>query len=137
MEKKWSRNWRSSKQPRKQRKYRLNAPLHLRKNFLSAHLSKELRQKYKKRSFPLRKGDVVKIMRGRFKGKTTKVESIDLKKLKVYLEGIAREKQNKVKAPIPFEASNLQIIELNLNDRKRIEALERNLKIKQKIQQKE
>jgi large subunit ribosomal protein L24 len=137
MEKKWSRNWKSSKQPRKQRKYRLNAPLHLRKNFLSAHLSKELRQKYKKRSFPLRKGDVVKVMRGRFKGKTTKVESIDLKKLKVYLEDIAREKQNKVKAPIPFEASNLQIIELNLNDRKRIEALERNLKIKQKIQQKE
>jgi large subunit ribosomal protein L24 len=132
MEKKWSKNWKSSKQPRKQRKYRLNAPLHLRKKFLSAHLSKELRQKYKRRSFPLRKGDVVKVMRGKFKGKTAKVESIDLKRLKVYLEGIAVEKQNKLKAPVPFDPSNLQIIELNLNDRKRIEALERNLKIKQK-----
>jgi large subunit ribosomal protein L24 len=132
MEKKWSKNWKSSKQPRKQRKYRLNAPLHLRKKFLSAHLSKELRQKYKRRNFPLRKGDVVKVMRGKFKGKTAKVESIDLKRLKVYLEGIAVEKQNKLKAPVPFDPSNLQIIELNLNDRKRIEALERNLKIKQK-----
>jgi large subunit ribosomal protein L24 len=132
MEKKWSKNWKSSKQPRKQRKYRLNAPLHLRKKFLSAHLSKELRQKYKRRSFPLRKGDFVKVMRGKFKGKTAKVESIDLKRLKVYLEGIAVEKQNKLKAPVPFDPSNLQIIELNLNDRKRIEALERNLKIKQR-----
>jgi len=130
MKKKWSKKWKSSKQPRKQRKYRINAPLHIKRKFLSAHLSKELREKYKRRAFPLRKGDVVKIMRGKFKGKTAKVEEIDMKRSKVYLEGITKEKQSKVKASVPFDPSNLMIIELNLDDKKRREALERNLKIK-------
>ena len=69
MKQKFSIHWKSSKQPRKQRKYAANAPLHLRKKFVSANLSKDLRKKQGKRNIPLRKGDIVKIMRGKFKGK--------------------------------------------------------------------
>ena len=57
-----------SKQPRKQRKALYNAPLHLRNRLMSAMLSKELKEKYNKNSLPVRKGDVVKILRGNFKG---------------------------------------------------------------------
>lgn len=39
-----------SKQPRKQRKERFNAPLHVRQKLMHAMLSPELRKEYKKRS---------------------------------------------------------------------------------------
>lgn len=128
MAKKWSKYWKSSKNPKKQRKYRYNAPLHIRHKFLSSNLSKELRKKYKFRNLPLRKGDVVKIMRGKFKGKTAKVSKVDLKKLKVYLEGINITKQSGVKVAIPFDASKLQIIQLNLDDKERLKIIERKSK---------
>jgi large subunit ribosomal protein L24 len=60
MKKKWSKTWKSSKQPRKQRKYRHNAPLHIKHKFLSASLSKDLKKKYNIRNISLRKGDRVK-----------------------------------------------------------------------------
>jgi len=129
--KKFGLHWKSSKKPKKQRKYRYNAPLHIRHKLVSANLSKELRKRYGRRSFPLRKGDTVKVMRGKFKKKQAKIEQVDLKKLKVYLEGISREKQSGVKSPLPLDPSNLQIIELNLEDKKRIEAVERNKKPKE------
>jgi len=125
MKKKFSTKWKASKQKRKQRKYRANAPLHLRRKFMSANLSKELRKKYGRRSFPLRKGDMVKVMRGKFKGKTGKVSEVDLKKLIVSIEGIQRQKKDGTKMNVYFNPSNLQIQELNLEDRKREIALKR------------
>lgn len=130
--KKWSKHWKASKKPKKKRKYRQHAPFHIRHKFISAHLSKELRKKYNVRNLPLRKGDVIKIMRGKFKGRQGKVEEVDLKKLKIYVEGINIEKQSKAKARYPFEPSKVEIIELNLNDKKRVEVLERKKKAKEK-----
>lgn len=125
MKTKWSRSWIRSKQPRKQRKYRYHAPLHVRHKLISAHLSPELREKYKKRSFPLRKGDKVKVMRGKFKGTIGTVERILLKKLKVYVDGVAIEKKDGSKVKYPLDPSNLMILELKLDDKKREEALMR------------
>jgi len=119
MQKKFSTKWKSSKQPRKQRKYLANAPLHLRKKFLSMNLSKELRKKYKKRNISARKNDVVRIMRGKFKGKKGKILNIELKKSKVTVEGIQVKKQDGSKANIKINPSKLQIIELSLEDKKR------------------
>ncbi len=123
--KKWSRKWKSSKQPRKQRKYRYNAPFHVRKKFISAHLSKELIKKYKKRSVPLRKGDEVEVMRGKYKKRTGKISRIDLKKLKVYIEGITRKRVAGTEVPLGFQPSNLRIMSLNLGDKKRLEEIKR------------
>ena len=127
MKKEFSKEWISSKLPRKQRKYRYNAPLHIRQKLVSANLSSELRKKYKRRSFSLRKGDSVKVMRGSFKGKLGKVSEVDLKKITVYIEGLKRKKSDGKEIQIPFKPSNLQIISLNLEDKKRAKIIERKL----------
>ena len=126
--------WKSSKQPRKQRKYLANAPLHIKRKLMSMNLSKELRKKYQKRSTPLRKKDTVKIMRGKFKGKKGKVMKVILKTQKVEVEGIQIKKQDGSKVNIKLRPSNLQIIELNVEDKKRNKALSKGIKEdKQKV----
>ena len=84
MKQEWSSKWVSSSQPRKQRKFRFKAPLHVRHKFLSAHLSKDLRRETGRRSLPVRKGDEVLVMRGGPRGLRGVVERIDLKKLRVF-----------------------------------------------------
>ena len=132
MKQRFSTSWIGSKQPRKQRKYRANAGLHIRHVMMGANLSKELRKKYGKRSFPLRKGDSVRIMVGAFKKKTGKIDSVDLKKLRVMIEGIYRTKKDGTKVSVYFNPSNLQIKELNLEDKMRKKALERGKKVGEK-----
>jgi len=124
----WSKEWKSSKKPKKQRKYRYNAPLHVKRKFLSTNLSKELRKKYNRRSFPLRKGDEVEVMRGEFKKKKGDVNRIDLKETKVYIDGITRKKVDGSDISVPIHPSNLRITELDLKDEKRLKALKRTVK---------
>ncbi len=119
----FSPHWNASRQPRKQRKYTHNAPLSTRHKFLSAHLSKELRKKYGKRSFPLRKGDEVLVMRGSFKKKKAKVSIVNLKSSIIFLEGLQRQKKDGTKVNVPFHPSNLQIQSLSLDDKKRADSL--------------
>lgn len=114
-----------SKQARKQRKFLYNAPLHLRRKMLSSHLSKELREKYKRRSLPLRKGDEVSVMSGKLKGKTGKIARVNLNKYRVYIEGISRKRTVGTEIQVSIHASNLKIINLNLSDKRRIKMLER------------
>jgi len=128
----WSKHWKSSKKPRKQRKYVYHAPLHVRHKFLSAHLSKELREKYRKRAFSVRKGDEVQVMKGKFKKKTGKISRVDLNKIKVYIDGITRKKVDGSEVQVPIHPSNLKIINLNLEDKKRIKALTRTVKKEEK-----
>lgn len=125
MKRKYSTHWKASKQPRKQRKYRANAPLHVRRKMVSVNLSKELRKKYSKRNFPICKGDNVKIMRGAFAKKSGKIELVNLQKMKVRIDGIYRTKKDGTKVSVWFDPSNLQIKELNLDDKMRKGALER------------
>lgn len=125
MKKKFSLKWKKSKQARKQRKYRYNAPLHLKQKFVHVHLSKELKKKYKTRNLGLRKGDKVKVMRGQFKKHAGTVERIDLSKTRVYLSGIEITKKDGNKTTYPINPSNLQITELNLDDKMRHKIIER------------
>lgn len=128
MKRSFSTSWLSSTQPRKQRKYRHNAPLHLRHRFLSAHLSKELRNKYGKRNLPLRKGDEVLVMRGQFKKKKAKVLSLDLANSRISLEGLQHTKRDGTKVAAPLNPRAVQIQALVLEDKERIAALERGKK---------
>jgi len=114
-----------SSKSRKQRKFLFTAPIHLKRKMLSSHLSKALREKYKKRSMPIRKGDEVLIMRGKFKGKTGKVSRTDLKKQKVYVDGISRKRTVGTEVLVPIPSSNVQITNLNLDDKRRVKILER------------
>ena len=128
MKKKFSTSWKSSKRPGKQRKYKANAPLHLKKKFLGANLSKELRKKYGRKSLIPRKGDVVKIMRGGFKKKTGKVAGVDTKNMKVEVEGIQVKKQDGSKVNVKFNPSFLQVTEINTEDKERNESIGRSKK---------
>ena len=132
MKQKFSTAWKASKQPRKQRKYAANAPIHLKKKLMSSNLSKELRKKYDRRSLTIRKGDTIKIMRGKFKKKKGKVLMVDLKAQRVEAEGIQIKKQDGSKINFPLKASNLQIIELNLEDKKRNKIFGKVIKTKEK-----
>ena len=127
MKNKFSTKWKASKQPRKQRKYRANVQIHLRRKFVNVNLSKELRKKYpkeghkypqeghkqNKRSIQIKKGDKVKIMRGEFRGEVGKILEVDIKKSMVIIEGIQAKKQDGSKVNLKLQPSNLQIIELS------------------------
>ena len=128
MKKIFSKAWKASKQPRKQRKYKAKAPLHTQRKFLNANLNKELRKKYSRRSFPLRKGDNVNIMRGNFKKQKGKIATVDLTRSRVNIEGIQRAKKDGTKVAVWFNPSNLQIQGLNLEDKERIKSVERTMK---------
>ena len=135
MKQKFSRHWKASKQPRKQRKYIANAPLHIKRKLLSINLSKELRKKYKRRNIPARKGDTVKVMTGKFRKKQGKIISIDTKNSKIKIEGIMIKKRDGSKVNVKIHPSNLQIMELDLGDRRRMKQIKEN-KTEKKIENK-
>jgi len=118
----------NSKKPRKQRKFRREAPLHQRQKMVKAHLSKELREKYKRRSLGIRKGDQVKVMRGEFKNITGEVIKVDLKRYKVYVSDINIKKADGTEVPRALDPSNLMITSISMEDKERREILERKLK---------
>lgn len=136
MKNKFSKHWKSSKRPSKQRKYTANAPLHIKKKLLSANLSKELRKKYGRRNIPARKGDTVRIMTGKLRKKQGKIIRINTKKSRVEIEGIQIKKQDGSKVNVKLHPSNLQIIELNLDDKKRIQIKEAKKQGSEQVQEK-
>lgn len=117
---KFSKGWVKSIKPCKQRKYRYNAPLHIKHRFMSVHLSKDLRSKHKIRRIIVKTGDSVMVLKGQFKKKVGKVASVDIRKSKVFIEGIESVKKDGTKSLYPFTPSNLLITELNLDDKKRL-----------------
>jgi large subunit ribosomal protein L24 len=120
MRNKFSTKWKGSKQPRKQRKYIHNSPLHVRRKMLSCNLEKELRKKHEIRNIEIRKGDEVIVLVGEFKKRKGKVLEVDTKNSRVSIEGIQRSKREGSKALVWFNPSNLKIVSLNLDDKKRI-----------------
>ena len=125
MKQEWSGKWVSSRQPRKQRKYVYNAPLHVKRRLLSARLSKDLTARFKKRSVAVRTGDMVMIMRGEHKGHKGKVEEVNVRETKVYVEGLNVKKVDGSNVLRPIHPSNLRIIELKLEDKMRAKMLSR------------
>jgi large subunit ribosomal protein L24 len=108
-----------SMKPRKQHKARLQAELHVRHKLIAAHLAKAIRVQLKRRSLPLRKGDEVKVARGTYKGKEGKVAEVDLKALKIYVEGIVRKQVSGKEVQVALEPSNLIITNPVLEDPRR------------------
>lgn len=128
MKQKWSKEWLSSKQPRKQRKYVHNAPMHVKQKLVTAHLAAVLRRRFERRSLAIRKGDEVKVMRGSSRGMKGKVERVDLKSSKIYIEGLNVKKVDGTEVMKPFQASNLMITEAKMDDKRRQMIVERGRK---------
>ncbi len=127
--KEYSSHWRSSVRPAKQRKFRVNAPLHIKRSFMAVHLAKPLRKEHKRRSVLVRIGDKVKIARGTFRGNSGKVENVDTLHEKVYITGIEHDKKDGSKALYPHHPSNLIIEELNMQDKRRFTHAQKTAKV--------
>ncbi|MGC8609740.1 MAG: 50S ribosomal protein L24 [Thermoplasmata archaeon] len=111
--------------PSKMRKKLYNASHHVRHKLLNAHVSDQIRERYGIRSFPVRKGDVVRVMRGTYKGMEGKVSKVDMKKIRIAIEGILRGKTDKKQIPVWIHPSKVEITKLDLSDKKRREKLEK------------
>ena len=108
-----------SSKPKKQRKAHYNRDLHQKQQGLAAHLDKKLRKSIGKRSISLRKGDSVKVLRGAKKGKAGKITAVDYKKGTVFVDKLVRKKANGEEIPLPVQASNLLVTDVDRNDAKR------------------
>eukprot|EP01089_Gocevia_fonbrunei_P000008 TRINITY_DN0_c30_g1_i7.p1 TRINITY_DN0_c30_g1~~TRINITY_DN0_c30_g1_i7.p1 ORF type:complete len:149 (+),score=35.52 TRINITY_DN0_c30_g1_i7:63-509(+) len=124
---KWKRSVSSSRS--KSRKAYFTAPSHIRRKFMTAPLSKELKEKYHARNLPVRKGDTVDIVRGSYKGREGKITSVYRKKYVIYVEKVTREKANGQTVHIGIHPSKVVLKNLSLDkDRKKI--LERRSTVK-------
>ena len=92
---------------------------------MASLLSKELRKKYGVRNIEVRKGDEVKVMRGKFKKKTGKVGNVDLKRVRIAIDGIERAKKAGEKVAVWFAPSKVMIMDLNLDDMKRLKRIKK------------
>jgi len=108
-----------SEQPRKQRKARYQAPLHVKTKYLNAPLSAALQEKYKKKTLRVIKGDTVKVTRGDFVGDEGLVDAVDTKKSKIVVHGVSSTKADGTEVPRGIDASNVLVTKLNLADKRR------------------
>lgn len=120
----------TSHKPSKQRKAFFNAPLHIRHKFMSAPLSPDLRDKYGIRNLPVRKGDTVRVMRGKWAGHEGKVVRVDLKHIRIFVEGVQFKKADGTPVYYPIHPSKVMIVKLDLSDPMRRRVIERKQKAK-------
>src|SRR4030065_235061 len=115
--------------PGKKRKLLYNAPAHLRHKLMAAPLSKELVASKGAKTLPVRKGDTVRIQRGDHKGFEGKVTRIDLKRYRIFIEGLTREKGDGTNIFVSVHPSKVMIKTLNLDDKWRKRIVERKKKL--------
>lgn len=120
MKQEFKKTWNSSVQPRKQRKYRANAPKHIKGKFLSAPLAKDLQKEHKTRSLRIKQGDEIEVLRGSHKGEVGVVNKVDVENTKVFVEGIERISPTGSRKLIALDPSNLRIIKIDEEDQKRL-----------------
>jgi large subunit ribosomal protein L24 len=111
--------------PGKNRKRRFNAPSHIRRKYLSAPLSPSLKSEYGTRTMPVRTDDTVSVTKGDHKMKDGRVLRVDMKRGKIYVEGITRTRMDGSNVQIPLRPENVMITKLNLDDNQRRSMLER------------
>jgi large subunit ribosomal protein L24 len=109
----------SSKSPRKQRRRVQNATNHERKNMLKCRLDEFLQEEYGLRSLVIKKGDLVRIMRGQFRDTEGKITEVNYKKGLVYLDNATITKSDGKESNVPIHPSNLLLVKLELNDERK------------------
>jgi large subunit ribosomal protein L24 len=92
---------------------------HVRDSSVCSSLKDNLRQQYQIRSVRVVKGDSVKVMRGEYAGVEGKVEKVDTKRGTLSIEGIQREKVRGGNVKVQIHASNVIVMSLHLDDKRR------------------
>lgn len=98
------------------------------RRLFNAPLSDELREKYGVKRLPVRTGDVVRIVRGDWKGHEGKVVEVDTKRVRVFVEGVQVKRADGTPRFYPIHPSKVVIIGLNMDDKWRLKIIERRKK---------
>ena len=120
---------------RTQRKLQLGAPSSVKRKLMSSHLNKSLRDQYKIRSLPIKRGDEVKILKGKSKGKSGKVVQVYRKRNVIFVDKVNREKQNGQSVFLPIRPCHC-IIEKLLINKDRTKTIEKRAALKVKAAEK-
>lgn len=114
-------NPRVSSSRRTCRRAHFNADDAKRRMLMSAGLSKELREKYVFKSFPVVKGDEVYVLKGDLKGKTGKIIKVSRSKYRIFLDISYIEKKNGQIARFGLRAPSVMITKFCMDfDRNRL-----------------
>ncbi|MGC8515342.1 MAG: 50S ribosomal protein L24 [Thermoplasmata archaeon] len=92
-------------------------------NKIAVDLSLDLRKKYGLRSFPIVKGDVVRIMKGSRKGEGGKVMDVDHTKSRITVEGITIAKADNKQKEFTLQPDYVEITRLDLSRNERVEKI--------------
>ena len=102
-----------------------DSPQHVVSKRISASLSESLREKYDRKTIRVHKNDVVKILRGEYKGIDGKITHIYPKIGKISVDGVTREKLAGGNTPVKIHSSNVMVTSVDLKDKFRKEKIEK------------
>jgi large subunit ribosomal protein L24 len=109
----------SPKSPRKQRRNVYTSPIHAHKKYLRCRLDEFLSEEYGLRSLKVKKGDLVRVMRGQFRDTEGKVTKVDYRTMRVFLDNATTTKADGKETHIPMHPSNLLLVKLEMNDERK------------------
>ena len=109
--------------PSRQRAEVYRGSAHTMHKLLSAPLSIELRTSQKRRTYTVRMGDTVKIVRGDFAGIEGKITKIDVKRQRLFVEGVSRETVAGTSTNVSVHSSKVIVTKLNLDDKWRADSI--------------
>jgi large subunit ribosomal protein L24 len=107
------------------RKQQKNAPIQIRRRYISAPLSPNLKSQFGARTMAVVENDTVSITKGDRKLTEGKVIRVNTKNSKVYIEGVTRTRLDGSTVQIPIRSENVMITKLNLDDDWRKKIIER------------
>lgn len=104
---------------RKSRKAHFTSDSTERQVLMSANLNKDLQEKYKMRSIPIRAEDEVKVVRGTYKDREGKVVQVYRRKFVIHIERVTRDKPNGASIQVGIHPSKCVVTKLKIDkDRK-------------------
>jgi large subunit ribosomal protein L24 len=116
MTKQYSKHWKNTEKAAKQRKYRDNAPQHIKDKFLNARATDELQDEHDVKQLRVRIGDTVRIERGDYAGIEGDVRTIDRDREQITVDGAEQDAIDGSAADYPIHPSNVTITELSEED---------------------
>jgi len=108
-----------SSKPRTSRRSFLQMDMHIRSKTITAHLNKKLQAELETRSISVRKGDIVEVVRGSFKGKEGKITKVERGLGKIFVEKVIRKKSDGTEYEVAIDPSNVIVVGIEKGDKKR------------------
>ncbi|MEM3373229.1 MAG: 50S ribosomal protein L24 [Candidatus Anstonellales archaeon] len=107
-----------SSKPRIQRKFLRDGDLHLLRKNLVLHISKTLKEKLNLgiKRILAKSGLKVRIIKGKFKGKEGSLAKVNIKKQKIYVEGVSHRNSRGREKLIPIAPSNVEVIDEKIKE---------------------